>query len=168
MYITPVMTYHCVWLTPQTSNGDLRIAIIDWICHNSPTFSSLSHTLTRPPPPKKSLSATWCMKAYSLLIQLYMTPDLIYTDAIWPSCHHPFGPWLYGFNEFLLRCMSMSPGLSFGLKKKERKKLFLFSHCVSGTLKLLNSNIYWIYNSNWIVTDRFAAMMLGKRKWLIF
>lgn len=50
-----------------------------------------------PPPrslsePKKSLSATWCMKAHCLLIQLYMTPDPVCTDAIWPSCHHPFRP----------------------------------------------------------------------------
>lgn len=42
--------------------------------------------------PQKSLSATWCMKAHCLLIQVYVTPDPICTDAIWPSCHHPFWP----------------------------------------------------------------------------
>lgn len=35
--------------------------------------------------PQKSLSATWCMKAHCLGIQLYMTPAPICTDAIWPQ-----------------------------------------------------------------------------------
>lgn len=51
-----------------------------------PTFHSTSPQL------QKSLSATWCMKAHCLLIQLSVTPDLICTDAIWPGCHHPFWP----------------------------------------------------------------------------
>lgn len=42
------------------------------------------------PSARKSLSATWCMKIYCLLSEVFAPSDPFVSDAMWPRRHHPF------------------------------------------------------------------------------
>lgn len=103
---------------------NLDAILLLW-CHNiSPRFWQIRRGLRRGvlnaavcsaaaittalPRPQKSLSATWCMKAHCLLIQLWVTPPTPSAQKQYdPAATIHFSLWRR-FNEFLLRCVCMS------------------------------------------------------------
>lgn len=103
---------------------NLDAILLLW-CHNiSPRFWQIRRGLRRGvlnaavcsaaaittalPRPQKSLSATWCMKAHCLLIQLWVTPPTPSAQMQYdPAATIHFSLWRR-FNEFLLRCVCMS------------------------------------------------------------
>lgn len=84
------------------SDGGLRRGVL-----NAAVCSAAAIT-TALPRPQKSLSATWCMKAHCLLIQLWVTPPTPSAQMQYdPAATIHFSLWRR-FNEFLLRCVCMS------------------------------------------------------------